>query len=42
LRCNHGKVTLKRENWTLPEAVPFGDAQLKPLCGGETLTWRQV
>jgi len=39
---NQGKVTLKRENWTLPEAVPFGDAQLKPLCGGETLTWRQV
>ncbi len=39
---NQGTVTLRRESWTLPEAVPFGDAQLKPLCGGETLTWRQV
>ncbi|MBE7417492.1 MAG: dihydroorotase [Ideonella sp.] len=37
---NEGRVTLKREPWTLPEAVPFGDAQLKPLRGGETLNWR--
>ena len=39
---NTGTVTLKREPFTLPEAVPFGDAQLKPLRGGETLAWRQV
>jgi dihydroorotase len=37
---NRGSVTLKREPWTLPESVPFGDAQLKPLRGGETLNWR--
>ena len=37
---NRGTVTLKREAWTLPESVPFGDAQLKPLRGGETLAWR--
>jgi dihydroorotase len=37
---NTGSVTLKREPWVLPEALPFGDAQLKPLRGGETLTWR--
>ncbi len=37
---NTGAVTLRRESWTLPEAVPFGDAQLKPLRGGETLAWR--
>jgi dihydroorotase len=37
---NTGKVTLRRENWTLPESVPYGDAQLKPLRGGETLAWR--
>ena len=24
----------------LPEALPFGDAELKPLRGGETLAWR--
>ena len=28
--------------WTLPEAVPFGDAQLKPLRGGDTLAWKLV
>ena len=37
---NAGKVTLKRERWTVPEALPFGEAQLKPLRGGETLHWR--
>jgi dihydroorotase len=39
---NTGTVTLQREPYTLPESVPFGDAQLKPLRGGETLAWRQV
>jgi dihydroorotase len=37
---NDGTVTLKREPWTLPETVPFGDAVLKPLRGGETLNWK--
>jgi dihydroorotase len=37
---NRGTVTLKREAWTLPETVPFGDAVLKPLRGGETLQWK--
>ena len=37
---NRGTVTLRRETWTLPEAVPFGEAQLKPLRGGETMAWR--
>jgi dihydroorotase len=37
---NQERVTLRREPWTLPETVPFGDAQLKPLRGGETLSWR--
>jgi dihydroorotase len=37
---NQGTVTLQRQNWTLPEALPFGDATIKPLCGGETLCWR--
>jgi len=39
---NTGTVTLVRQPWALPEAVPFGDAQLKPLRGGETLAWRMV
>jgi dihydroorotase len=37
---NRTTVTLKREAWTLPETVPFGDAVLKPLRGGQTLHWR--
>jgi len=40
LARNRGSVTLRREPWTLPETVPFGDAVLKPLRGGETLTWK--
>ena len=39
---NTGSVTLARQAWTLPETVPFGDTQLKPLRGGETLAWRQL
>jgi dihydroorotase len=38
---NRGTVTLREETWTLPESVPFGAAQLKPLRGGETMNWRQ-
>ncbi|MBP6777952.1 MAG: dihydroorotase [Piscinibacter sp.] len=37
---NAGRVTLKRERWTLPEALPFGESELKPLRGGETLNWK--
>ena len=37
---NTGSVTLRKQPWTLPESVPFGDAQLKPLRGGETLAWQ--
>ena len=37
---NTGTVTLKREAWTMPETVPFGEATLKPLRGGDTLAWR--
>jgi dihydroorotase len=37
---NDERVALRREPWTLPESVPFGDALLKPLRGGETLHWR--
>jgi dihydroorotase len=39
---NTGSVTLRREAYELPESVPFGDAVLKPLRGGETLGWKQA
>jgi dihydroorotase len=37
---NTGTLTLQKEAWTLPEKVPFGEAELKPLRGGETLQWK--
>ncbi|MCE9658636.1 MAG: dihydroorotase [Burkholderiales bacterium] len=39
---NAGTATLRREAWTVPEVLPFGEAELKPLAGGETLAWRLV
>ncbi len=39
---NTDTITLKREAWTAPESFPFGDAQLKPLAGGEELAWRVI
>jgi dihydroorotase len=39
---NTEKVTLKKQAWTLPEALPFGNAEVKPLRGGEQLTWKLV
>jgi dihydroorotase len=39
---NAGSVTLRREAWVVPESVDFGDAQLKPLRGGETLAWKLI
>ncbi|MBP6899244.1 MAG: dihydroorotase [Burkholderiaceae bacterium] len=42
LPLNAGTLTLERQPLTLPEAVPFGDATLKPLRAGETLAWRQL
>ena len=39
---NRGTVTLRRQAWTLPESLPFGDASLKPLRGGESLAWQQL
>ncbi|WP_332741894.1 dihydroorotase [Hydrogenophaga sp.] len=37
---NRGTVTLVRESWTTPESFRFGEADLKPLRGGEALPWR--
>jgi dihydroorotase len=42
LSRNQGTITLKRESWTPPESYAFGEAQLKPLAGGEPLAWRMV
>ena len=37
---NQGQVVLRRAEWTVPDAYAFGEAQLKPLGGGEKLGWK--
>ena len=37
---NSGTVTLRRQAWTLPESLPFGETRLKPLRGGDSLAWQ--
>jgi dihydroorotase len=39
---NIGKVSLRRESWTIPESVPFLDSPLMPMAAGESLQWRFV
>ena len=39
---NIGKMTLKRESWTLPEELPFIDSSIVPLNSGETIHWKVV
>ncbi|HZX27677.1 MAG TPA: dihydroorotase [Telluria sp.] len=37
---NEGTITIKRERWTLPATVPFGDTALAPLNAGEEIGWK--
>ncbi|MCM5570795.1 dihydroorotase [Burkholderiaceae bacterium FT117] len=39
---NAGRITLRRERWTIPETLPFGDDDIVPLAGGESLEWKLV
>jgi dihydroorotase len=39
---NTDRITLQRQDWRAPVTVPFGEAELKPLRGGEVLPWRLV
>ena len=40
LARNTSTITLQRQDWRAPVTVPFGEAELKPLRGGEVLPWR--
>ncbi|HJV11882.1 MAG TPA: dihydroorotase [Burkholderiales bacterium] len=42
LPLNEGTITLAREEWRVPERVPFGGDELVPLRAGETLPWKLV
>jgi len=37
---NTDRVTLVREPWTVPDALPFGDTTVVPLHAGQRLAWR--
>ena len=37
---NRGKVTLVREDWTVPATVDFGGQELTPLRAGEAIPWK--
>ncbi|VVD78578.1 dihydroorotase [Pandoraea eparura] len=37
---NTDKITLVREDWELPAALPMGDATVVPLRGGEVIGWK--
>ena len=37
---NTGTVTLRREEWTVPASLPYGNDTLVPLRAGETLRWQ--
>ncbi len=39
---NTARVELRRERWTIPESLPFGEDEIVPLAGGEGLDWRLV
>ena len=40
LPLNTKRVTLKREEWTLPATINYGDEELVPLAASEALRWR--
>jgi dihydroorotase len=37
---NEDKITLKREEWSVPATLPFGSERLVPLRAGETIAWK--
>jgi dihydroorotase len=37
---NEDTITLVREEWRVPDALPFGEGALVPLRAGETLPWK--
>jgi dihydroorotase len=40
LPANDDKITLVREEWRVPEQLPFGAEELVPLRAGETIPWK--
>lgn len=40
LPVNNSSVTLRRQDWMVPEMLPLGSAWIKPLRAGEQLHWK--
>jgi len=40
LNLNNEFITLKRQNWQVPNSLKYGDEDLIPLKAGETLNWQ--
>jgi len=40
LPVNEEKIALVRQEWRVPETLPFGNDELVPLRAGETLPWK--
>lgn len=39
---NTDKITLRKENWLVPETIPFAGDVLVPLRAGQTVAWKLV
>jgi dihydroorotase len=39
---NSATITLRRESWQVPAALPYGGDMLVPLRAGETIDWRLI
>jgi dihydroorotase len=37
---NEGKVILRREQWQIPDALPFAETEIVPLNQGEQISWK--
>jgi len=40
LKANRETITLKREQWTVPDSYPFGNEVVVPLRAGQTIHWK--
>jgi dihydroorotase len=40
LPINSNRISLVRQNWTVPGSVPFGDQQLIPFRAGQNISWK--
>lgn len=40
LPLNQDSITLNREEWLLPETLPFGEQEVVPLNGGTVIGWK--